>query len=354
MAEKPGILEGIVERIVDTDRIRINVHFSEKEIGEPILFIHGNFTSGTYFEETINDLSSEFFGIAPDLRGYGLTEDKPIDATKGARDWSCDLYSLIQTLNLKKVHLVGWSIGSGVVLQYLIDYPDTVKTATLICPVSPFGFGGTKDLQGTPCYEDFAGSGAGVVNQEFVKRIQEGNRSNLDPSSPRNIINNFYYKPPFKPAREEDYLSASLQEKIGSERYPGDFVTSPNWPFVAPGKFGPINATSPKNFNTSKINEIKTKPPILWIRGSEDLVVSDNSFFDVGYLGKMGFLPNYPGESIYPPQPMVSQTRFVLENYKKNGGVYFEEIIANTAHSPHIENRAKFNKILVSFIRANE
>jgi len=353
MPQIAKVLEGINVRYVKTDRIKMHVHLSSKERGEPVIFIHGNFTGATFWEETIVSLSNEFFGFAPDLRGYGLTEDKNIDATRGARDWSDDIHSLIQSLNLKQVHFVGWSIGGGIAMQYFIDYPEEVSTLTMICPVSPFGFGGTKDIDGTPCYDDFAGSGGGTVNIDFVRRIKEFDRRESDANSPRNVINNFYYKPPFRAKREEDFLSSALLEKVGEVKYPGDFVSSNNWPFVAPGEFGPINATSPKFFNTSSIINMNHKVPMLWIRGSDDLIVSDNSFFDLGYLGKMGFIPNYPGEAMYPAQPMISQTRKVMEKYKGKGGNYFEIVIKDTAHSPHIEKPEEFKKVLKDFIKSN-
>jgi hypothetical protein len=44
------------------------------------------------------------------------------------------------------------------------------------------------------------------------------------------------------------------------------------------------------------------------------MIVSDNSFFDFGTLGKLGYVPGWPGEEVYPPQPMVGQTRSMLEN----------------------------------------
>jgi hypothetical protein len=79
-----------------------------------------------------------------------------------------------------------------------------------------------------------------------------------------------------------------------------------------------------------------------WVRGDSDMIVSDNSFFDFGTLGKMGFVPGYPGEEIYPPQPMVSQTRHVLQQY----GNYQETVIAETGHSPFIEKSQEFAQIL--------
>lgn len=353
MEDLPRVLDGLDAKFVETPRLRTFIRFPKKDAKEIVFLIHGNFTSGTYFEETILALEGSFFAIAPDLRGYGLTEDKIIDATQGFRDWSLDLNALFETLGVRKAHLVGWSMGGGVALQFALDFPEKVSSITLIAPISPFGFGGTKDIKGTPCYDDFAGSGGGTVNPDFVKRVKEHDLSDSDPNSPRNVINNFYYKPPFRAKREEDYLKASLLQKVGEDKYPGDFVPSSNWPYVAPGKFGPVNAMSPKYVNLSEIVKMKLKLPIFWVRGDSDLIISDNSFFDFGYLGKLGLIPNYPGDSVYPPQPMISQIRYVLEQYKENGGRYYEVVMKDCAHAPHIEKFDEFNELLKNFIKAN-
>jgi len=52
------------------------------------------------------------------------------------------------------------------------------------------------------------------VNPDFVKRIKEHDLTESDSNSPLNVINNFYYKPPFRAKRELDYLKSSLLEKI--------------------------------------------------------------------------------------------------------------------------------------------
>ena len=351
MDDLPKILEGVEGKFIETSRIKIFTRFTTKIQGNQIVFIHGNLTSGTYFEETMVEFENDFYCIAPDLRGYGLTEDKIIDATRGLRDWSDDLKALLDALNLKKIHLVGWSLGGGVSMQFLIDNPQRVQSLTIIDPISPFGFGGTKDDKGTPCWDDYAGSGGGTVNPDFVKRIKEHDLTESDSNSPLNVINNFYYKPPFRAKRELDYLKSSLLEKIGDDRYPGDFIPSKNWPYIAPGKYGPVNAMSPKYLNLIEIVDINPKPPILWVRGDSDLVVSDNSLMDFGYLGKLGIIPNYPGENVYPPQPMVTQTRFILNKYRENGGQFYEEVIKDSAHAPHIEKFDEFNTLLKKFIK---
>ena len=294
-----------------------------------------------------------FRGIAPDLRGYGDTEDKLIDATRGTSDFVDDTLALLDALSVDKAHVIGHSMGGTLVFSLVAAASGRVLSGTVVNPGSPYGFGGSKGLDGKPNYDDFAGSGGGVVNPEFPKLMAAGDRSTDNPqASPRVVMNSFYWKPPFKPVREEDLLTSLMSERVGEQKYPGDFIPSGNWPNVAPGKFGPINALSPKYVGDSvtKFIDANPKPHILWVRGDSDQIVSDNSLFDFGTLGKLGFVPGWPGEEVYPPQPMVGQTRTVLEQYKAKGGSYEEVVIADTGHSPYIEKpedfMAAFTKVL--------
>jgi|SRR5581483_6122722 pimeloyl-ACP methyl ester carboxylesterase len=346
-------LPGITSQMIQTPRLNMHVLTSGAANAAPVFFIHGNASSATFWEEIMLKLPKEFRGIAPDLRGYGDTEDQLIDATRGCGDWVDDLLALADTLGIEKFHVVGHSMGGSIIFSLVGAAPARILSATLVDPGSPFGFGGTKDVNGTPCYDDFAGSGGGIVNPEFPKLIAAGDRSTDNPqASPRVVMNAFYWKPPFKPAREEELLSSLLSEQVGPEKYPGDFVPSANWPHVAPGKFGPINALSPKYVGNSVKNFVAAnpKPRVLWVRGSDDQITSDMSFFDFGTLGKLGFVPGYPGEEIYPPQPMVSQTRHVLEQYQANGGEYSEHVIADTGHTPYVEKPEEFAGLLITHL----
>ena len=65
---------------------------------------------------------------------------------------------------------------------------------------------------------------------------------------------------------------------------------------------------------------------------------------DYAVLGKMGLIPNYPGEEAYPQQLMLSQTRTVLEKYQANGGQYKEVVLVDAAHAPYIDQLEAFNK----------
>ena len=70
------------------------------------------------------------------------------------------------------MHAAGWSMGGGILQQYEVDYPRDLASLTLVAPLSPYGFGGTRDGGGSPMYDDFAGSGGGTAAPDFVKRLQ--------------------------------------------------------------------------------------------------------------------------------------------------------------------------------------
>jgi pimeloyl-ACP methyl ester carboxylesterase len=92
------------------------------------------------------------------------------------------------------------------------------------------------------------------------------------------------------------------------------------------------------------------KPPILWVRGADDQIVSDFSLFNMGTLGQLGIVPGWPGAHAHPPQPMVAQTRAVLEQYQANGGAYEERVIADAGHTPYIEKPVEFRAFLVDHL----
>jgi hypothetical protein len=74
------------------------------------------------------------------------------------------------------------------------------------------------------------------------------------------------------------------------------------------------------------------------------MVVSDSAASDPGFLGRMGMIPGWPGEEVFPPQPMLGQTRAVLEKYAASGGSYQEVVIEDAGHLPFIEKPEEFNK----------
>lgn len=330
---------------------RLDTHLLERgpRDGTAVVLVHGNVSSSRFYAETLAALPADVYGLAPDLRGYGHSAPAPIDATRGLRDFADDLAALLDALEIERAHLVGWSVGGGVVLQFAIDHAKRVAGLVLESPLSPFGFGGTRGLDGTPCWPDFAGTGGGATNPDFVKRLAAGDRSVEAPTSPRAIRNMFYFAPGFTPpaAADEAWLDAMLTTTVGDAHYPGDLRPSAHWPGFAPGDRGMNNAISGRYVDLTAFADIDPRPPVLWIRGADDQIVSDASMFDIATLGRLGLVPGWPGADVFPPQPMVGQMRALLERYGKAGGPWREVLLPDCGHSPHIEHPDRFVKLLL-------
>jgi hypothetical protein len=56
----------------------------------------------------------------------------------------------------------------------------------------------------------------------------------------------------------------------------------------------------------------------------------------------VGAIPCWPGEHTRPPQPMLAQTRAVLDGYAAAGGRYRAVAIDDAAHSPHLDQPERF------------
>ncbi|HEV8649849.1 MAG TPA: alpha/beta hydrolase [Actinomycetes bacterium] len=344
--------------VVDTARIRTHCFVQGPEDGIPVLLIHGNLTTGRFWQDVTTGLPGGYRVVAPDLRGFGRTEAKPIDATRGLRDWSDDLHALVEALGWAgsgRVHAAGWSNGGGVLQQYAIDHGQELASILLVAPLSPYGFGGTKDVEGTPCYDDYAGSGAGTAAPDFVRRLAAGDDSEEEPvSSPRVVMRTFFWSPAYKAPDEDELIAEVLLTAVGDTAYPGDLATSPNWPGVAPGVSGVNNAFSARWCDTSAFAGIADKPPVLWLRGDADQVISDQSMFDFGTLGSLGAVPGWPGPDVFPPQPHVSQMRAVLDRYADGGGALQEVVLEGCGHGPLVERAAEVRARLLGHIENGE
>ncbi|MGW6414610.1 alpha/beta fold hydrolase [Streptomyces sp. NPDC055055] len=337
-------------RRVDTGRLTQQITEAEgRDDGDVVLLVHGNVSSSAFWDTTMTALPTPYRPIAVDLRGFGGTDPLPVDATRGLRDYADDLAALLAALDVERAHLVGWSMGGGVVMQYLRDHPAAVRSLTLVNPVSPYGFGGTHGDEGTLNSPDGAGSGGGTANPEFVRRLAEGDRGEESPLSPRSVLAGCYVRPPLRPEHEDAYVESMLTTRLGDDHYPGDSAESPAWPGIAPGTRGVLNCLAPTHFRVDDLHLVDPRPPVLWVRGEDDVIVSDTSLFDLAHLGAVGAVPGWDGT---PAQPMVAQTRHVLERYAAAGGAVREVAVADAGHAVHLERPEEFAKALLEVLSA--
>ncbi len=346
-------LPGITACTISSGRLRSRVLLSGPDDGIPVLFIHGNFSSATWWEEHMLTLPPSFRAIAPDQRGFGDADpEAKVDGWKGMRDFADDAIALMNHLGYKKFHVVGNSLGGVVVWWLLAYYPERLLSVTLAGPGSPFGFGATKDARGTASSDDFAGSGGGLLNLELLCGVRDGDCSLDQPTSPRAVLRRLVWGPPFVPEREDQLLEAMLAIHLGKLDTPGDKQSSPNWPYFSPGRWGPMNALSPAHMGDliERITGALPKVKILWIYGSDDVAICDTAASDPGSWGPLGLLPGYPGVEVYPPQPMETQIRTVLQDYAGAGGDYQEAVIEGSGHVPFISHPNAYNRVFHTFL----
>ncbi len=346
------LFDGITARIVETPGLSVNI--LERRGDDPatppertVILVHGNSSSALFWQEFMQDLPHDLRVIAIDLRGYGGTEHAPIDATRGVRDFSDDIHATLENLGIPTAHFVGWSMGGGVIMQYALDHP--VLSLTLESPISPYGFGGTR-RDGSRLTAEDAGCGGGIANPEFIQRLIDHDETDESPVSPRSVFRAHYVAPGYTTEHEDVLVESILSTSTATGNYPGDSVDTETWPGMAAGTIGVLNTMAPKYFNVSGITQLSPKPPILWIHGVLDPIVSDTSLYDFNYLGQLGIVPGWPGVEVAPPQEMVSQTRDVLDAYAAGGGEVTELALEGVGHTPHLERPAEFRHELLMVI----
>ena len=103
----------------------------DKKNDVPIVFIHGVGLNHKIWEPQINVFKNTF--LAYDILGHGKTPLNKENITFD--DFSNQLINLIDELNIKKIHLVGFSIGSLIARNFASKYSDRLESLILLCSI---------------------------------------------------------------------------------------------------------------------------------------------------------------------------------------------------------------------------
>ena len=103
----------------------------DKKTDVPIVFIHGVGLNHKIWEPQINVFENTF--LAYDILGHGKT---PLDKENlSFDDFSNQLINLIDELNIRRIHLVGFSIGSLIARNFASKYNDRLESLILLCSI---------------------------------------------------------------------------------------------------------------------------------------------------------------------------------------------------------------------------
>lgn len=104
--------------------------------GEPVILVHGFAGNLGMWDPLIDDLANDYEVIAFDCRGHGKS-DKPHDPGQYGIEMVNDIVRLMDHLQIKKAHIMGYSMGGFIVMKMLVEHPDRFLTAVI---------GGSKGL----------------------------------------------------------------------------------------------------------------------------------------------------------------------------------------------------------------
>ena len=101
----------------------------DKKNNVPIVFIHGVGLNHKIWKPQINVFENTF--LAYDILGHGST---PLSKENlNFDDFSNQLINLIDELDISKIHLVGFSIGSLIARNFATKYDERLESLTLLC-----------------------------------------------------------------------------------------------------------------------------------------------------------------------------------------------------------------------------
>jgi 3-oxoadipate enol-lactonase len=112
-----------------------SIYYEVEGSGEPLVLIHGWSLSLRMWDKQVRAFSHRFKVISYDRRGFGKSS--------GSEDLSwdvADLDALLDSLGVRRAHILGMSQGGRVALAFVKSHPDRVSSLILHSTTAPDGF----------------------------------------------------------------------------------------------------------------------------------------------------------------------------------------------------------------------
>jgi len=98
---------------------------------DSIVLLHGMGKSSRLWYAWPPLLAKSYRVIRPDARGFGKSSVPPPGYQWSLSNFARDLRDFIDYLGLKKIHLIGETVGGAVSLQFAYEYPERLLSLTL-------------------------------------------------------------------------------------------------------------------------------------------------------------------------------------------------------------------------------
>ncbi|WP_408955092.1 alpha/beta fold hydrolase [Natroniella sp. ANB-PHB2] len=188
--------------------------YREREGGSQLLIlVHGNMSSSKHWDIFMEEIDEKYKVYAVDLRGFGdSTYHQQINSLA---DFANDLKLFTDELNLRNFHLMGWSTGGGVIMEFAASYPDDVEKLVLLEAVSTRGYPiFKKNEKGEPIPGELLSTREEIAKDPVQVVPILKTYKNQDKERLKIIWNNLIYtdnKP--APEKYDEYLEATLKQR---------------------------------------------------------------------------------------------------------------------------------------------
>lgn len=152
----------------------IKIWFAEYGQGEPVILLHGGLANANYWGNQVKELVKSYRVIVMDSRGHGRsTRDK---RPFGYDLMAADVLALMDSLQVPKAAIVGWSDGAIVGLDIAIHHPG--RLTKLFAFAANSDPSGVKDVAQSPVFSQFIARAK--TEYEELSPTKDGYKAFLD------------------------------------------------------------------------------------------------------------------------------------------------------------------------------
>lgn len=141
----------------------IELYYEDQGAGQPVVLIHGYPLNGHSWERQTRDLlAAGHRVITYDRRGFG--QSSKVGTGYDYDTFAADLNTLMETLDLRDVVLVGFSMGTGELARYVATYgTERVAKLAFLASLEPFLVQRDDNPDGVPqkVFDDIAAAARG-------------------------------------------------------------------------------------------------------------------------------------------------------------------------------------------------
>jgi epoxide hydrolase 4 len=234
----------------------IRLHYATSGNGKLILFAHGFPEFWYAWKNQLLEFGRDYHAVAPDMRGYNLSE-KPSGVDQYEVKFVCeDLRALAEHLGYKRFVLVGHDWGGAIAWAFALQYPGCLEKLVIINAPHPTVF--ERELRDNPAQQK-ASEYMLMFRSSEAEQILSANQYD------------FLYKGVLNDGINQGYLTQEdCEAYLEAWSQPGAITGGLNYYRAA--HIGPVTAEGgPAKGNfVADLSEVTVKVPTLVIWGEKD------------------------------------------------------------------------------------